>query len=60
MKKMNDENDLKTMKKAGLFRKKYWFRKYNDGINFEMKMLEKASMFPSKNKKRGGRRTKTG
>ncbi len=50
MKKMNDENDLKmkTMKKAGLFRKKYWFRKYNDGINFEMK--EKASMFPSKKK----------
>jgi hypothetical protein len=25
-----------------------------------MKMLEKASMFPSKKKKRGGRRTKTG
>ncbi len=49
---MNDENDLKmkTMKKAGLFRKKYWFRKCNDGINFEMKMLEKASMFPSKKK----------
>jgi hypothetical protein len=25
-----------------------------------MKMLEKASIFPSKKKKRGGRRTKTG
>jgi len=54
MKKMNDENDLKmkTMKKASLFPKKYWFRKNNDGINFKMKMMEKGRMFPSK-KKRG-------
>ncbi len=60
MKKTNDENDLKmkTMKKAGLFRKKYWFRKYNDGINFVMKMLEKASMFPSQKKKTGWKRDK--
>jgi hypothetical protein len=35
-------------------------KKYNDGINFEMKMMEKASMFPSNKKRRGGRRKKTG
>jgi hypothetical protein len=54
MKKMNDENNLKmkTMKKPGLFPKKYWFRKNNDGINFKMKMMEKGRMFPSQ-KKRG-------
>jgi hypothetical protein len=48
---------MKTMKKVGLFPKKYWLKKYNDGINFELKMMEKASMFPSK-KKEGGRKTK--
>jgi hypothetical protein len=49
MKKMNDENEcrMKRMKKVCLFPKKYWWKKYNDGINFEIKMMEKASMFQS-------------
>jgi len=34
-------------------------KKYNDGINVKIKMLEKVSRFPSK-KKSGGRRKKTG
>ncbi len=36
---MNDENyfKMKTMKKVSLFQKAYWLKKYNDGINFEIK-----------------------
>jgi hypothetical protein len=39
MKKMNDENDfkMKMMKKVSLFPKKYWLKKHNDAINFEIK-----------------------
>ncbi len=46
---MNDENEcrMKRMKKVSLFPKKYWWKKNIYGINFEIKMMEKASMFPS-------------
>ncbi len=42
------------MKKVSLFPKKYWLKKYNDGINFKIKMVEKASTFPSKKKRKLG------
>ncbi len=37
--------------------KKYWMKKYNDGVNFEIKMMEKSSMFPS-GKKKGTKKDK--
>ncbi len=58
---MNDENyfKMKTMKKVSLFPKAYWLKKYNDGINLEIKD-DGGGKHGSKQKKEGGGRKNTG
>jgi len=46
------------MKNIILLPKKYWLKKYNDGINFKIKMLEKANMLGGRGGGRQMRKTR--